>query len=81
VEGLTWRQALLQLIRLVRVLKHEGVEVTVASDLELDLVVVRVLLYAGGYSKFPVSQVILQIGAAGANVLNAIQSGLSRFMQ
>lgn len=43
----TRRQALLQLLGLLIILHGEGVEVSLASDLELDLVVLGVLLNAG----------------------------------
>ena len=41
----TWRKRLLQLLSAVGVLEDEGVQVLLASDLELDLVVLLVLLY------------------------------------
>jgi hypothetical protein len=41
-------QTLLELLGLVGVLKDEGVDVGGASDLELDVVDLLVLLYAGG---------------------------------
>jgi hypothetical protein len=47
----TWWQALLQLLSLVGVLQGESVEVFRASDLELDLVVLLVLLDARGCRK------------------------------
>lgn len=46
-DGKTRRQALLELLSLVGVLKNEGVYVLRASDLELDVVDLLVLLYAG----------------------------------
>ena len=45
--GCTWRQDLFQLVVLLGVVKHEGVQVSAASDLELDGVL-GVLLDAGG---------------------------------
>lgn len=47
----TWWQTLLQLLCLIRVLEHERVDESLASDLELDVVGLLVLLYAGSYSK------------------------------
>lgn len=46
----TRRQALLQLLGLVIVLQHQGVEVLLASDLELDVVGLLVLLDPRGCS-------------------------------
>lgn len=42
-------QALLELVGLVGVLQDKGVKVAVAADLELGLLVLAVLLDAGGY--------------------------------
>jgi len=47
-DGKTRGQTLLELLGLVGVLKDEGVDVGGASDLELDVVDLLVLLYAGG---------------------------------
>lgn len=47
----TGRQALLQLLGLVIVLQHQGVEVLLASDLELDVVGLLVLLDPRGCSQ------------------------------
>lgn len=44
----TRRQALLQLVGLVGILQDEGVQETVAADLELGLVGLTALLDAGG---------------------------------
>ena len=44
----TWGKALLELLGLVVVLKHESVEVLLAADLELDVVGLLVLLDACG---------------------------------
>jgi hypothetical protein len=44
----TRRQALLQLLGLVGVLEDKGVQVSLAADLELDLLAVGVLLDPGG---------------------------------
>lgn len=45
----TWWQTLLQLLGLIRVLEDERVDESLAPDLELDVVGLLVLLYAGGY--------------------------------
>jgi len=45
-DGESWRQTLLQLLRLIRVLDHEGVEVPMAADLELDVLAIGRLLDA-----------------------------------
>jgi hypothetical protein len=45
----TRRQALLQLLSLLRVLDDQSVKVTLAADLELDLGGLGVLLDPGGY--------------------------------
>lgn len=47
----TWGKALLELLGLLGILKDEGVEVSVASDLELDLVGLGALLYPGSCYK------------------------------
>lgn len=52
----TGRQALLELLGLVRVLEDQGVEEPLAADLELDLLGVLVLLDPGGCAKTPVSE-------------------------
>jgi hypothetical protein len=44
----TWRQTLLELLGLIRVLEHERVDEARGPDLELDVVGLGVLLYAGG---------------------------------
>lgn len=44
----TRRQALLELLSLLRVLENQGVEVLLASDLELDVSDLLVLLDPGG---------------------------------
>lgn len=46
--ALTRRQALLQLLRLVRILQHQRVQQPMASDLELDLRRLLVALDPGG---------------------------------
>lgn len=46
----TGRQALLQLLGLVGVLEHQGVQVLLAADLELDVVGLLVLLDPRGYN-------------------------------
>lgn len=46
VKWQTWRQALLKLLGAVGVLEDEGVEVSLASDLELDVVCLLALLDA-----------------------------------
>ena len=46
----TGRERLLQLLGLVGVLEHQGVEVLLAADLELDVVGLLVLLDPGGCS-------------------------------
>lgn len=46
----TGRERLLKLLGLVGVLEHQGVEVLLASDLELDVVGLLVLLDPRGYS-------------------------------
>ena len=46
----TWRQTLLELLGLIRVLEHERVDEARGPDLELDVVGLGVLLYAGGCS-------------------------------
>jgi hypothetical protein len=46
VKWQTWRQALLELLGAVGVLEDEGVEVSLASDLELDVVCLLALLDA-----------------------------------
>ena len=52
----TGRQALLELLGLVRVLEDQGVEEPLAADLELDLLGVLVLLDPGGCAKTPLSE-------------------------
>lgn len=47
----TRRKGLLQLLGLVVVLQHQGVEVLLASDLELDVVGLLVLLDPRGWKK------------------------------
>lgn len=47
----TRRQALLQLLGLLGVLEHQGVEVLLAADLELDVLALLVLLDPRGYLK------------------------------
>jgi hypothetical protein len=46
----TWRETLLQLLGLVGILEDERVDEPLAPDLELDVVRLLVLLYAGGCS-------------------------------
>lgn len=48
----TGRQALLQLLGLVGVLEHQGVQVLLAADLELDVVGLLVLLDPRGYNSY-----------------------------
>jgi hypothetical protein len=52
----TGRQALLELLGLLRVLEDQGVEEPLAADLELDLLGVLVLLDPGGCTKVPLSE-------------------------
>lgn len=47
----TRRQALLELLGLVGILKDEGIDEARSPDLELDVVGLGVLLYAGGCSE------------------------------
>lgn len=47
-KGRTRGKALLELLGLVGILKDKGVDEALASDLELDVVGLGVLLYAGG---------------------------------
>ena len=57
----TWGQALLELLGLVGVLQHQGVLVAVASDLELDLVGLSVLLYPRSYTDESISNSVFII--------------------
>lgn len=51
----TWGKGLLKLLGLVGVLEDEGVDAAAASDLELDVVGLLVLLDAGSYKNHRVS--------------------------
>ena len=50
----TWWQTLLELLSLVAVLEDKRVDESLAPDLELDVVGVLVLLYAGGYKSISI---------------------------
>ena len=45
----TWRQTLLQLIRLIRILQDQRVQEAVTSDFKLDLLGFPVTFYASSY--------------------------------
>ena len=78
-ESRTRRQALLQLLGLVRVLEDKGVQVALAADLELDLLRVGVLLDPGGYIEVSRwSRVCLSQALVGDFVVNLQEASFRR---
>lgn len=63
----TWWQRLLKFLGALRVLQDEGVEVLVAPNLELDLVVLLVLLYPRGFTNPLVLPIYHSVSREGAN--------------
>lgn len=54
----TWGKGLLELLGLVGVLEDEGIDESRSPDLELDVVGLGVLLYAGGW--YTISTILCQ---------------------